>query len=98
MAKRKSSRPNVPEEALARARAELYGAQVSQNTTAAPASDGKAVTPKKAAAPKRVVVKRAVSVEELKEEYSYVVADLRSMALLAFSLFILLVVVSLVVV
>jgi len=95
MAKRKSKRPNVPEQALARARAEMGGASPA---VAAVAATEKQNTP--ATVPNRPTSRKAptaaVTVEDLKAEYVYVISDLRSMAILAGILFVALVVASLI--
>ena len=91
MSKRKSRRPNLPEETLARARAELYGpAGVAEPKKTTPAT--------KATPSKRVEQKTVVSVEDLKSEYIYVISDLRSMGILAGILFVALVIASLIIV
>lgn len=91
MARKKSKRPNLPQETLERARAELRG-DVSPSTLPAPpdmSSVGvqavpKVVTPMK---PKRgqaaLGVRRIPSIEELITEYGYVLHDLRNLAILA---------------
>ena len=74
MARKKSRRPNLPEQTLAKAKSELYGNGVSQPAGVAASSSGAAARPAN---------RSAVSIEDLKVEYAYVINDLRSMALLA---------------
>lgn len=91
MAKKKSKRPNLSQETLERARAEMRGTQPDQASVApaASASNGSAVMASAAAAKK---VKRAgtplatrhiPSTEELIAEYNYVLKDLRYLFTLA---------------
>ena len=107
MAKRKRSRPNLPQETLARARAELYGEEEAakiaekeaEEAAARPAPKPKTrKTYKGGVVTEREVLPAATSVEELRDEYVYVLADLRSMGILAGVLFVGLVVVSLILV
>lgn len=91
--KKKNRRTNVSSEALARARQELYGVAVApeaasdeEEAPAAPVRQSYATASSRA---------RALSVEQLADEYSYVIADLRSMGILAGILFVGMVVVSL---
>jgi len=70
---KKTTRPNIPQATLERARKELYGGAVEVIATPDAASD--------AAPVKKVVrVKREIN---LREEYAYVIKDLRNMATLA---------------
>lgn len=99
MAKKKRKSPNLPAEALARARAELYGEEAPQPEIEEKASEGakpsaKAATKAAAAAQSS----RAVSVEDLKQEYIYVISDMQSMVLLAGALFVAMVIIAAVVV
>ena len=89
MAKKKSKRPNLSQETLERARAEMRGTLPDQAATAGSASNGSAVMASAAAAKK---VKRAgtplatrhiPSTEELIAEYNYVLKDLRYLFTLA---------------
>jgi len=97
MAKKKSKRPNLSQETLERARAELRGTQPEQSAgadiapaggagTAALATAGAAaVTPKKV---KRVAgvplaTRHIPTTEELIKEYAYVLRDLRNLFTLA---------------
>ena len=99
MTKRKTKRPNVPEQALARARAEMNGAPLAAIAIAATEKTDKknSTAP---TAPNRPTARKAptatVTVEDLKKEYVYVISDLRSMALLASLLFVALVIASLI--
>ena len=95
MAKKKSKRPNLPQETLERARAELHGeAEASVTVAESSGSDGAAVVA--AAKPKAVAkrtgaglaTRRIPSVAELIEEYSYVLRDLRNLVILATLLFV----------
>ena len=88
MAKKKSKRPNLPQETLERARAELRGerTEVAAPVEAVrPTSTGTAAPRPKAG--KRTGVnlatRRIPSLEELRAEYSYVTSDLRNLAILA---------------
>lgn len=99
MSKKKSTRPNLPQETLARARAELQG-----ETVLAPSSSDKGATvasaregAKPLVQPRKVVrTGSMVTIEDLKAEYSYVIGDLRNMAILTVGLVIFLVVMALV--
>lgn len=96
MAKKKGSRPNVPQEALARARAELYGeTNIAPETTRQEEAPEGTVAAARKRAPQRKI-KPAVSIDDLREEYVYVISDLRSMAILAGLLFIALIAAALV--
>ena len=82
MAKRKSRRPNVPEQTLARAREELYkegGKPVPANANS-PAAHAK---PKPSTGMRAVSKVTAVSIDDLRVEYAYVLNDLKSMMILA---------------
>jgi tripartite-type tricarboxylate transporter receptor subunit TctC len=98
MAKKRSKRPNLPQETLARARAELHGeAQEPVTVTESSGSNGAAAAaaarPKAAA--KRpgtgLATRRIPSISELIEEYSYVLRDLRNLAILAVILFVIII-------
>lgn len=83
---RKTNRPNVSAEALERARREMYAVPAEPEATAATAT----VT---APAPRKMVmVPRVVN---LREEYAYVLKDLRNMAILAAALMVVLTIMSL---
>jgi hypothetical protein len=87
---KKSRKPNLPQETLARARRELYGTAQPAKQESAPAPTADAAPQ---AAPKRkpAYVPRKV---DLREEYAYVITDLRNMAVLAAGLMVVLVVMS----
>ena len=78
MAKSRNRRPNLPEDALARARAELYGEAASSPLASPNGSDSGVAVVRK-----RGVRTTAMSIEDLKSEYTYVMTDLRNMAILA---------------
>lgn len=87
---KKRRRPNLSEDTLERARSELYG------NGGAVAAVSPAVE-RKVEAPKPIVrTKTSVSIDDLREEYAYVMTDLRNMALLTVFLFIALVVAALI--
>lgn len=101
MAKKRQSAPNISQDALARARAELYGDDI-------PVEDDDVI---EVQAPKRMAkqnqadeqfvyssTKRTMTRDELAAEYGYVLRDLTSMAILAAILFAVLVAVSLIVI
>ncbi len=91
MARKQSrTRPNLPEETLRRARRQARGQQEAEK---APAGSAPAHThpPQKAEAHLK-----KVTVEDLANEYAYVVTDLRNMGLLAAALFLFLVVLALI--
>src|SRR6184192_1624364 len=91
MAKKKSKRPNLPQETLERARAELRGeraeAAAPVETAKANGGVGTAIVAPRTKTAKRpganLATRRIPAIEELRKEYSYVTADLRSLALLA---------------
>jgi hypothetical protein len=92
---KKSKRPNLPQETLERARAELRGESLDAVTTAdseAVSAPRKVSTPATTAAvaPKRrrvdgsgLASRRVPTIQELIEEYGYVLHDLRKLAILA---------------
>lgn len=96
MAKKKNiDNLNLPQEALARARAELAaekGKPVEEISTKAASEK---VIKKTSSAQHVSSFKRTMTRDELQAEYGYVLADLKSMALLALLLFIGMVAVSL---
>ena len=124
MAKRKKRRPNLPQETLARARAELYGEEEAAKMAAEEAeaeaeaqaeaevesrAEAEEAAPVKAKPETRTrksykggrvkeVLPAATSIEELRDEYVYVLADLRSMGILAGVLFVGLIIASLILV
>ncbi|MFP4321431.1 MAG: hypothetical protein ACLFTK_03170 [Anaerolineales bacterium] len=95
MTKKKTSRPNVPKETLARARAELYGAtELTKATDTPPAAGSRAAArqQQESASLRKagpgVATAPAVTIEDLKAEYVYVISDLRNMGILAGLLFV----------
>ncbi len=87
---KKRRRPNLSEDMLERARAELYG---NGGAVAAVSSAAE----RKVEASKPIVrTKTSVSIDDLREEYAYVMTDLRNMALLTVFLFVALVVAALI--
>lgn len=91
MSKKKGTRPNVPQETLARARAELHGEVgiVSSNKEKAPTATVAAAreSAKPLVQPRKAGKTGAhLTMEDLKEEYSYVTDDLRKMAILTLGL------------
>ena len=103
---KKSKRPNLPQETLERARAELRGTaspltidseedEVEVSPVAKPKI--KAVPPSAPLKSKRIAstnVRRMPTVGELLEEYGYVTRDLRQLGILAGSLLIAIAVIS----
>ncbi len=92
MAKKKSKRPNLPQETLDRARAERRGetfGSVPVPTVESGSNGTMAVAAKpKVAKRSPATTRRIPSIPELIEEYSYVLTDLRYLAILAALLFI----------
>ncbi|NDJ86496.1 MAG: hypothetical protein GYB66_11460 [Chloroflexi bacterium] len=108
MSKKKTKRrPNVSSQALERARRELYGGGTAPAVTAESDEDAtdksakahaiSQKSPDKKPAPTYRVgsQKHVMSRDELAGEYGYVIADLRSMGILAALLFVAMIVVSL---
>jgi len=92
MAKKKSKRPNLSQETLERARAEMRGTLPDQAVVSptASASNGSAVAAPAVAAAKKVkragtplATRHIPTTEELIAEYSYVLKDLRYLFTLA---------------
>ncbi len=90
MAKKKSKRPNLSQETLERARAELRGARPEPagavESTASNGSAAAVARPKpttKRATSSSLATRRVPSTSELIREYSYVLRDLRNLAILA---------------
>ncbi|HEX3050067.1 MAG TPA: hypothetical protein VHP83_05375 [Aggregatilineaceae bacterium] len=75
---KKTTRPNIPQATLERARKELYGGGTAEVTSTTATSEMAAVGTKKV-----VRVKREAN---LREEYAYVIKDLRNMVMLASAL------------
>ncbi len=93
MAKKKSKRPNLPQEALERARAERRGETVGSAPAPVVEKSGANGTMAVAAKPKvakrsPAMTRRIPSIPELIQEYSYVLTDLRYLAILAALLFV----------
>ena len=88
MAKKKSKRPNLSQETLERARAEMRGDRLDPVAVAeSPSANG---SPAVVAAPKpkrggatNLATRRVPSIDELITEYGYVLKDLRNLAILA---------------
>lgn len=100
MAKKKSTRPNLPLETLERARAELRGdVQPVNPAEVAPTNgNGAALAARpKMMRPSGVASRRVPTEEELNREYKFVVGDLRRLLVLAGLCILFVVVVSLVV-
>ncbi len=92
MAKKKSSRrPNLSQETLERARAELRGEKMAAAATVETGADGTAAVtaPKVKARPatSSLAARRVPSAEELKAQYGYVLSDMRHLFTLAAALF-----------
>lgn len=104
MAKKKSRKPNLSNEALERARRELRG-EVSAPPTppiesGASGEQARPTRPVKQEKRQQDVVysvKKTMTREELANEYGYIIRDLTSMATLAVILFVAMVAVSLVI-
>ena len=93
MAKKKSKRPNLPQETLDRARAERRGETLGPAPVAVPDKSGSNGTLAVAAKPKvakrsPLMTRRVPAIAELIQEYSYVLSDLRYLAILAAILFV----------
>jgi hypothetical protein len=99
MAKKKSKRPNLPQETLERARAEMRTERVDAVAVAQPAESAVAA-PAKPKAGRRpastLATRRIPTKEELTAEYSYVLSDLRNLFILAAILLISIVVIAVV--
>lgn len=90
MAKKKSKRPNISQETLERARAEMRGGSSMQAVATATVASDTPDTPKPKVKPRTAVglaTRHIPSLEELLKEYSYVLKDLRNMLILAGLLF-----------
>jgi hypothetical protein len=84
MAKKKNKRPNLSQETLDRARAEMRGDRIAP--VMADAAPGAVIAPKAKIATKRpgnLATRRIPTMEELRVEYSYVATDLRTLVILA---------------
>ncbi len=94
MAKKKSKRPNLPQETLDRARAERRGETLG-SVPVVPVvekggSNGTTAVAAKPKVAKRspAMTRRIPSIPELIQEYSYVLSDLRFLVILAVFLFV----------
>ncbi|PJF36266.1 MAG: hypothetical protein CUN49_06350 [Candidatus Thermofonsia Clade 1 bacterium] len=96
---KKRSKPNLPQEVLERARAELRGSAAadskakSEAQEAAAAAKSKPIVRSGSLATRRVPTK-----EELDQEYRHIIRDLRAMLTLAGSLFLFVIVMAIFVV
>lgn len=99
MAKKKSTRPNLPMETLERARAELRGEILPVNPAEVAPMDGNgaAVARPRVVRPTGVASRRIPTEEELNREYKFVVGDLRRLLVLAGLCIVIVVVASLVI-
>lgn len=101
--KRQERKPNVSSEALERARRELAeDGVIAPTSVAKPANQTSVRSSVGKSQSDNLVVrstnkKRTMTQQELSAEYGYVIKDLRSMAVLAFALFITMVIVSLII-
>jgi hypothetical protein len=86
---RKSNRPNLPQETLARARQELYGSPEAEPRPVKAKREAPAGAP--VGARKVKPVQRETN---LREEYAYVAYDLRNMGILAAALMAVLIILS----
>lgn len=93
MAKKRRN-PNLSQAALERARAELYANGEVPSASAAPTPVAERKPAARPVATK--ITKSVLTIDDLREEYGYVLVDLRNMALLAGFLFVALVVAALV--
>lgn len=100
MAKKKSKRPNLSQETLERARAELRGDYAEPVPAAPSIGNGATVAEVKTTkTPKRnptLATRRIPSIDELVAEYGYVLHDLRNLAILAVTLLALIIVAAVV--
>ncbi len=103
MARKKNKRPNLPQETLERARAELRGdsnpiiaADLSEVDVPVIQKSKISVPPKPKRGSGAFTARRIPNIEELIGEYRYVLHDLRNLAILAGVLLVTIVVASLV--
>lgn len=99
MTKKRTRKPNLSEEALMRARAELRGEAeaVDSNGTASavvPASTTGVSKVKNAARSVAPQSRRAPTMEELQREYTYVIRDLRNLLILSAAILVAIVVIA----
>ena len=97
MAKKKSKRPNLSQETLERARAEMRGEPV-QVAEAVPVEMGQAPAskPKVKKTGIGLATRHIPTLDELLNEYAYVLVDLRNMLILAAVLFAVIIVAAIV--
>ncbi|MBX3063870.1 MAG: hypothetical protein U0528_09440 [Anaerolineae bacterium] len=103
MTKKRTRKPNLSEEALMRARAELRGeaeavsAAESNGTASAVASTATGATKARPAArPLATQSRRAPTTEELQREYTYVIRDLRNLLILSAAILVAILVIAIV--
>jgi hypothetical protein len=95
MARKIVHRPNLPQETLDRARRELeHSGEIAPIPAARTRVIGSAAPVAAPAAPKPSLVRRSA---DLRQEYTYVLTDLRNMAVLAAAIFAVLIVLSFVI-
>lgn len=92
MAKKRTRRPNLPAEALERARAELRGEAASALNTAVTSANNNAAAlagarPKTATGTIGAVSRRLPTAEDLRKEYEHVSKDLRKLSIVSVALF-----------
>ncbi len=97
MAKKKSKRPNLSQETLERARAELRGerTELVGAVETAESNGGTAVAAKPKVAKRpgvNLATRRIPTIAELIEEYGYVLRDLRNLAILAVTLMVIIII------
>jgi hypothetical protein len=88
---KKSRKPNLPQETLARARRELYGGSPAPDVVETKPGEEK---PKPVAAPIVRKPKPMTTEADLRQEYAYVVSDLQNMGILAAAMMMVLVIMS----
>ncbi len=104
MAKKKSKRPNLPQETLDRARAELRGDLPAESEPARSAGMNGSGAAVAASRPKTgarttgtsAATRRVPTLDELRAEYSYVSKDLRKLVIVAVALFLIIITAALV--
>jgi hypothetical protein len=90
MTKKMTRRPNLPQETLERARAELRGEitpSASSGVAAPPKIGAPAGTGVRRTATQTAAVRRLPTAEELRQEYDHVARDLRNLGVVAGALF-----------
>ncbi len=87
MAKKKNKRPNLSQETLERARAEMRGERPEPAMAVEGQGNNKAFTPSKVKRTSQPLATRKIpTTDELLANYTYVLRDLRNLAILAFIL------------